>query len=60
MKALVVCESLFDNIQAIARGIAGGLSEHLDGELGAVTKAPPTVTESFDLIVVGGPTPFLD
>jgi hypothetical protein len=56
MKALVVCQSLFDNTQEIARGITGAWSDHLDGQLSGMTKAPPTVTEPFDLIVVDGPT----
>jgi len=55
MKALVVYESLFGNTQEVAQAIATGLSEHLDVELREVTKAPPTITEPLDLLVVGGP-----
>jgi Flavodoxin domain len=56
MKALVVYESRFGNTEQVAQAITSGLSEHLDVELVEVTKAPPEITESVDLIVVGGPT----
>jgi hypothetical protein len=56
MKALVVYESLFGNTKGVARAITRGLSAHSDVELVDVTKAPSTITDPFDLIVVGGPT----
>lgn len=56
MKALVVYESLFGNTEGVAQAITRGLSAHLDVELVDVTKAPSTITDPFDLIVVGGPT----
>jgi len=56
MKALVVYESLFGNTEGVAQAITRGLSAHLDVEMVDVTKAPSTITDPFDLIVVGGPT----
>jgi len=56
MKALVVYESLFGNTEGVAQAITRGLSAHFDVELVDVAKAPPTITDSFDLIVAGGPT----
>lgn len=56
MKALVVYESMFGNTEQVARAVTSGLSEHLEVELAEVTNAPAEITESFELIVVGGPT----
>ena len=56
MKTLVVYESLFGNTQRVAQAITDGLSEHGDVELLEVTEARDVVTESFDLILLGGPT----
>jgi hypothetical protein len=56
VKALVVYESMFGNTQAVANAVAQGLRPQMEVEVHEVTQAPQPVTETVDLIVVGGPT----
>jgi len=56
MKALVVYESLFGNTEQVALAVTGGLSKHGEVELIEVTDAPAVITETLDLLVLGGPT----
>ena len=56
MKALVVYESLFGNTEQAALAITSGLSKHGEVELIEVMDAPAVITETLDLLVLGGPT----
>lgn len=60
MRALVVYESMFGNTrviaEAITRGLAGGPGNGMDVRCVEVGRAPTTVDEGLDLLVVGAPT----
>lgn len=56
MKALVVYESMFGNTEQVARAVAEGLRKGMEVELLEVDHAPHPITDTLDLIVVGGPT----
>jgi flavodoxin len=56
MKALMVYESMFGNTAEIARAVSEGMAPEMDVDLREVNDAPAAVTDSVDLIVVGGPT----
>lgn len=55
MRAIVIFESLWGNTAQIARAIATGLEQVAPVELSTASDAP-THLESYDLVVVGGPT----
>ena len=55
MRAIVVFESLWGNTGQIARAIADGLERVATVEL-VNAETAPTQLESYDLVVVGGPT----
>lgn len=54
MRALVVFESIWGNTEHVARAIATGLGE--GAEVVDALRAPATLAEDVDLLVVGGPT----
>lgn len=54
MSTLVVVESMWGNTQAVGEAVARGLGE--DVEVIDVAKAPTTVPDDVDLLVIGGPT----
>jgi hypothetical protein len=58
MRALVVFESMFSNTEKVAHAVADGL--HVGGcptvQVVRVDRAPTTVPDDVDLVVVGGPT----
>ena len=58
MRALVVFESMFTNTEKVAHAVADGL--HVGGcptvQVVRVDRAPTTVPDDVDLVVVGGPT----
>jgi hypothetical protein len=56
VKALVVYESMFGNTEQVARAISIGLEKHTDVQVRAVDDEPASISDSFDLIVIGGPT----
>lgn len=56
MQALVVYESMYGNTQAVARGVAEGLTEAGFETAVAEVDTAPTVLDPFDLVVAGGPT----
>ena len=56
MKALMVYESMFGNTAEIARAVSEGMAPEMDVDLREVNDAPAAVTDSVDLMVVGGPT----
>ena len=56
MNALVVFESMFGNTGLIAEAVADGLARRLDVERCEVGKAPESISDQVDLVVVGGPT----
>src|SRR6266511_2002337 len=56
MRALVVYESMFGNIQVIADAIADGLSGHMRVDAVEVGTAPTGIGDDVGLLVVGGPT----
>lgn len=55
MRAIVVYESLWGNTEQVAQAIARGLKATMTVELVNAEDAPEQL-ESFDLVVVGGPT----
>ena len=56
MKALVIYESMYGNTREIAEAIAAGIGESADVHLVPTVEALDALTESPDLVVVGGPT----
>lgn len=56
IRALVVYESMFGNTRAVAEAIAAGMADHAQVELVEVGRAPLSLGEDLDLLVVGGPT----
>jgi hypothetical protein len=56
VKALVVYESMFGNTEQVARSVATGLAKHMDVQVRAVDDDRSGISDSVDLIVVGGPT----
>lgn len=55
MRVIVVFESLWGNTEQVARAVADGLERHNPVELVSAQDAP-ILLESYDLVVVGGPT----
>lgn len=55
MRAIVVYESLWGNTEQVARAVADGLESVAPVNVVAVASAP-TALETYDLVVVGGPT----
>lgn len=53
MRTLVVYESMYGNTEEIARAIADGIGE---ADVVEVGKAPRTLPDDLELLVVGGPT----
>jgi flavodoxin len=56
MTALVLVESSFGNTRTIAEAIREGLATHTDTELLDIAHAPEVLSDTVDLLVVGGPT----
>jgi len=56
LNALVVFESMFGNTGLIAEAVADGLARRLDVKRCEVGKAPESISDQVDLVVVGGPT----
>jgi flavodoxin len=56
MRALVIYESMFGNTKRVATAVADGLRESLDVEMVEAGKAPASLLDGVDLVVVGGPT----
>ena len=56
MRALVVYESMFGNTKKVADAVADGLRQSLEVEMVEAGKAPPSLLDGVDLVVVGGPT----
>jgi hypothetical protein len=54
MRALVVFESIWGNTEQVAQAIATGIGEGT--EIIDALRAPATLAEDVDLVVVGGPT----
>jgi flavodoxin len=56
MTALIVVESSFGNTRAVAEAIRDGLTPHVEAEVVAVADAPTQLSDTVELLVVGGPT----
>ncbi len=56
MKAVVIYESMYGNTHLIANAIAEGLRAHGEAIVVPVDEADPTLVDTADLLVVGGPT----
>jgi hypothetical protein len=56
MKSVVVYESMYGNTHLIADAIAEGLREHGEATAVPVNQSDPSLVESADVVVVGGPT----
>lgn len=56
MRAVVVYESMFGNTRQLAERIGEGLRTRFDVTVMPVTEAIGTFPDTFDLVVVGGPT----
>ncbi|MEO6086863.1 MAG: flavodoxin domain-containing protein [Umezawaea sp.] len=55
-RVLVVYESMFGNTREIANAVAEGLADAGAVDVVEVSKAPTTLSEDVDLLVVGAPT----
>jgi hypothetical protein len=56
VNALVVYESMFGNTEKVARAISIGLAKHMGVQVRQVDDESPSISDSADLIVIGGPT----
>ena len=56
MKALVIYESMYGNTREIAEAIAAGIGESAAVHIVPTLEALDALTESPDLVVIGGPT----
>jgi len=56
MRALVVYESMYGNTHTIAESVADGLRHGADVTIASVSEAAALDVDTFDLLVVGGPT----
>ena len=57
LRALVVYESMFGNTEEVAECVAEGLRlDNVEVEVTEVGKAPTTIPDDVDLLVVGAPT----
>lgn len=56
MRVLVVYESMFGNTHTIAEAIADGLAPYCMVETIEVSNAPADLSNTFDLVIAGGPT----
>ena len=56
MKSLVIYDSFFGNTEKIANAIASGLEGKFEVKLLSVKEATASLSEEWDLVVVGSPT----
>lgn len=55
MRALVVYESLWGNTEQVARAVASALEPEMEVQI-VDSESAPLAADSFDLVIVGGPT----